>query len=403
MKVAVVMAALVACATAVKTAPLLAEHSPTRVPGEYVVIFDEQVSDDEVTTHLFTVRNLMSYHGNGTNVLMNEYHIGKFRGYGAKMDDKLRDIVRTMNHVQYVECSQYYHTMQDPCALQTGATWGIVRTTFVNLPTPEDYTMYSYTTGAGEGVQIYIIDTGIYTQHRDFSGRAVWGADFVDTPSPRTDLNGHGTHVAGTVMSDTWGLAKKGTAIAVRVLDQNGSGTTDGVIGGINWTAGQHSPGKKSVANMSLGGGKSNALNDAVDAAVVAGVNFAVAAGNEAQSACNVSPASATNCVTVGASDIGDRFAGFSNYGNCENIIAPGVDITSTWLNGGTNTISGTSMAAPHVAGVMAKYLSDLPSSTTPFQLTDIIVKEASEGKVSGLTGPVKGSTPNLLIFKECL
>jgi subtilisin family serine protease len=223
MKILLLVAALAVCACATSLAPLLAEDSTSRVPGEYVVIFDESVTDDDVFSHVRTVKNMMSYHGNKTNFVMHEYHIGSFRGYGAKMDDKLRDIVRSMKNVNYIECSQYYHTMQAPCTLETGATWGIVRTTMVNLPQSEDY---SYKIDAGNGVDVYIIDTGIYTQHPDFGGRAIWGADFVDSPSPETDLNGHGTHVAGTVMSNTWGLAKRATSIAVRVLDAGGFGST---------------------------------------------------------------------------------------------------------------------------------------------------------------------------------
>jgi subtilisin family serine protease len=242
--------ALAACACAAprRLAPLLAEDSPSRVPGEYVVIFEETVTDREVFTHVHSVQNLTSYYGNETNFVKDEYHIGSFRGYGAKMDDELRDIVRSMDHVQYVECGQYYHTMhcEAPCTSQASATWGIVRTAFRSRPTAEDY-IYNRNTD-GSGVMVYIIDTGIFTGHCDFGGRAFWGVDFIDiVNSPRTDLHGHGTHVAGTVMSNTWGVAKGATAIAVRVLDQNGRGSTLGVISGINWTA-QVGSGRKSVA-----------------------------------------------------------------------------------------------------------------------------------------------------------
>jgi subtilisin family serine protease len=303
--------ALAACAAAKPMAPLLAEDSASRVPGEYVVIFEETVTDRDVFTHVRSVRNLMSYHGNKTNFVKGEYHIGSFRGYGAMMDDKLRDIVRSMDHVQYVECSQYYHTMQAPCENQGGATWGIVRTTFTDKPTVEDYSYNRETDGSG--VVVYIIDTGIDISHPDFEGRAFWGADFIDNPSPGTDLNGHGTHVAGTVMSNPWGLARGATAIAVRVLDQNGFGSTTGIDishpafeGRAFWGAdfidnpspgtdlnghGTHvagtvisdpwglARGATAIAvrvldqngfgstTMSLGGGFSAALNDAVDAA----------------------------------------------------------------------------------------------------------------------------------------
>ena len=170
------------------------------------------------------------------------------------------------------------------------------------------------------------------------------------------------------------------------------------MIEGVDWVAKQHTSGKKSVANMSLGGGKSTALNSAVNSAVDAGVHFAIAAGNENQNGCNVSPGSAEKCVDVGATDSTDRRSSFSNWGDCLDVFAPGSSITSTWKGGGTNTISGTSMAAPHVAGVIAKYLSEMPASTTPAQMLELIKSTATKDKVvNANTG-----SPNLLLFKDC-
>eukprot|EP00731_Ephydatia_muelleri_P006084 Em0003g332a len=376
-------------------APLLSGSSRNAIPGEYIVILNEKLSSIDVTDHLTVARKLVTEYGNGSS-LTAVYAVGKFNGYAAKLNDKLRDMLRSMPEVAYVEYNQKVHTMQS-CTLQTGATWGIVRTTSRNLPTVSDY---SYGPTDGTGVNVYVIDTGIQTSHPDFGGRAIWGIDYVDNPSPKTDLNGHGTHCAGTVMSNTYGVAKKATAIAVRVLDENGSGTTAGVISGINWVAGQHSSGKKTVGSMSLGGGKSTSLNNAVDAAVTAGVNFAVAAGNEYQDACNVSPASASKCVTVMASDSTDKFATFSNYGTCAHIIAPGVKITSTWINSGINTISGTSMATPHVAGVMAKYLSSQSTVPTPASVKAWLISNATSGKITNVP---TSTTPNKLLFQQCL
>jgi subtilisin family serine protease len=260
---------------------------------------------------------------------------------------------------------------------------------------------YAYESTSGAGVDAYIVDTGIYTEHSDFEGRAEWGTDTVDTPSPKTDGNGHGTHVAGTVISKTYGLAKKAHAIAVKVLGASGSGTTAGVIAGVDWVANHHATkknGKNSVANMSLGGGYSAALNNAVDGAVEAGVAFAVAAGNENQDACNVSPASAKKPVTVGSSTNVDGRSYFSNWGKCVHVFAPGSDITSTWIGGktATNTISGTSMASPHVCGVLARYRAAHPSATAQ-QAQEFVIKSATADKIKD----VKGS-PNKLLYAAC-
>jgi subtilisin family serine protease len=296
------------------------EDSASRIPGEYVVVLKEDIEDERVSWHMSAVRDLLARHGNNNthNVLMHEYNLGGFRGYGAKMDDKLRDRVRSLEHVDYVESAQVYK-IQD-CKTQYGAPWGLVRTTFVRNPLDE---IYTYEDNAGAGVDVYIIDTGIEISHPLFSGRAIWGDDFIEYPSPRTDLNGHGTHVAGTVVADIYGVARGATAIAVRVLDKDGSGSTNAVIAGINYVGKQHSRGKKSIANVSLGGGYSSALNRAVNSATQKGVTFAVAAGNEDENACDTSPASAYYAFTVGASDERDRFASFSNYGYCVSIIAP--------------------------------------------------------------------------------
>ncbi|KAL5502263.1 hypothetical protein EMCRGX_G009008 [Ephydatia muelleri] len=377
-------------------APLLSGSSPTAVPGEYVVVLNSKLRQYAVSDHIARVRALIARDGNGS-ALTYVYAIGNFNGYAAKLSDGARERLRAMKEVAYVEYNQKYSTQQS-CSLQTDATWGIVRTTYRDLPTVFDY---SYGPGDGTGVNVYIIDTGIETTHPDFGGRAIWGVDYVNNPSPKTDLNGHGTHVAGTVMSNTYGLAKKATAIAVRVLDENGSGYMEDIISGIDWVAGQHTSGKKSVATMSLSGLKSDAMNSAVDAAVAAGVNFMVAAGNNKQNACNYSPASSSLSVAVMASDSTDKFATFSNYGPCAHIIAPGVAITSTWLDGGISTISGTSMATPHVAGVVAKYLSSQSTVPTPATVKAWLTSVATSDKITNI--PNTFPTTNKLVFRDCL
>jgi subtilisin family serine protease len=273
-------------------------------------------------------------------------------------------------------------------------SYGLDRIDQRSRPLDSAYT-YNVT---GAGVRAYIIDTGIRTTHGDFGGRAASGFDAIDG-GPADDCHGHGTHVAGTVGGSSYGVAKGVTLVAVRVLNCDGSGTTAQVVAGIDWvTANAVRP---AVANMSLGGGADTALDNAVRRSITSGVSYAIAAGNGLfglfpLDACTQSPARVTEALTVSATDNADRKASWANRGTCVDLFAPGISITSAWNTGdsATSTISGTSMAAPHVAGAAALYLAGNPAAT-PAQVHAAVVANATTGAVAS---PGSGS-PNRLLY----
>ncbi|MGY1619812.1 S8 family peptidase [Geodermatophilus sp. SYSU D00691] len=302
-------------------------------------------------------------------------------GFAVTLPPGLADRLRQLPGVTAVEADLPVQV----AASQSGATWGLDRIDQRHLPLNSTYT----TEASGSGVTAYVIDTGILLGHTEFGGRALSGHDFVDGDADATDCNGHGTHVAGTIGGATYGVADGVTLVGVRVLDCAGNGSISGVIAGVDWVTAQHETGLPAVANMSLGGGVSSALDSAVAGSIADGVTYAVAAGNGnamgvPQDACKSSPARVAGALTVGASDRTDRPASFSNYGNCVDLFAPGVGITSAWSTGpsATSTINGTSMATPHVAGVAALHLQRNPTAS-PAAVATAIKGLTTKNKVS--------------------
>ncbi|KAH7403226.1 peptidase S8/S53 domain-containing protein [Cadophora sp. MPI-SDFR-AT-0126] len=375
---------------AVFAAPAPANHKIRNVDARdvvkdsYIVVYQKDVTAAALASHIEEVNSLIAKREVGG--IGATYDIGTFKGYQITTDAATLGAIAASPDVAYIEKDQKVYA--SALTSQTGATWGLGRISHRN----QDSTTYIYDSTAGSGTTVFVVDTGILISHSQFGGRATWGANFVD--SSNTDGNGHGTHCAGTIAGSTYGVAKAARLVAVKVLDASGGGTTSGVISGIQWV-GTNAP-ANSVLSMSLGGGLSSSLNTAVRNTIARGVTVVVAAGNENQNAANVSPASEPLAITVGAIDINDNRASFSNYGSVVDIFAPGVNVLSSWIgsNSATNTISGTSMACPHVAG-LAAYLIALEGLSTPAAVQSRIKALGTTGKV---ISPGSGS-PNLIAY----
>lgn len=311
------------------------------------------------------------------------------KGYSAKMSTVAAQDLAKDPSVDFIEEDKVVSisTAQNP------ATWGLDRIDQRAL-FPLNKT-FNYT-ATGSGVKAYIIDTGVRSDHVEFGGRVVSGFDSIDGILPADDCNGHGTHVAGTIGGKTYGVAKNVSLIAVRVLDCSGSGTWSKIIAGIDFVTIDHKAGQPAVANMSISGAKSSAVNLAVANSIADGVTYTIAAGNNAGDACLNSPASVPNAITVGATHATDARASFSNYGKCLDWYAPGVSITSAYHTSTTTTaqMSGTSMASPHTAGVAALYLQNYPKST-PQQVRDSLYNLTTKGIVTD----AKVTANNHLLF----
>jgi subtilisin family serine protease len=359
-------------------APVLGRGAADAIPDRYIVVFEKGSTARTVTTAARAART--------ANGRVHLTFTTALRGFAATLTPAAVSQLAREPRVAYIEADRTASLDADQ---SSPPSWGLDRIDQRNLPLDANY--HYDTTGAG--VRAYIIDTGIRFSHNDFGGRAVSGFDAIDGGSA-DDCHGHGTHVAGTVGGSTYGVAKGVTLVGVRVLNCSGNGTNSQVIAGIDWVTADHDPGERAVANMSLGGSPSTAIDNAVRNSIADGVAYSLAAGNEGTNACNRSPARVAEGITVGATTSSDARATYSNYGTCLDLFAPGSGITSAWhtSNSASNTISGTSMATPHVTGVAALYLQGTVAS--PQQVRDVIVSSATMGVVGN---PGSGS-PNRLL-----
>ncbi|AOS62299.1 S8 family peptidase [Actinoalloteichus hymeniacidonis] len=361
-----------------------ARDSTAAIPNSYLVVLPQTVSAQLVHT---TAEAMIEAYG-GT---LRTTYDSALRGFSVEMDEAAAAQLALDPGVSFVEQNQEV-SLTDPTAndTQLDATWGLDRIDQRELPLDGTYT---YETTA-PSVAAYVIDTGIQPTHQEFGGRATAAFDAIGDGQDGVDCNGHGTHVAGTIGGTEFGVAKEVALVGVRVLDCGGSGTTEGVVAGIDWvTENATAP---AVANMSLGGLASDALDAAVVNSIASGIPYSIAAGNSNVDACTVSPARVPEALTVAASDSEDIRASFSNFGECVDVFAPGVGITSAWIGSDTavNTISGTSMAAPHVAGGVALYLEVNPEAT-PEEIDEVLVAHATPDLIED---PGVG-TPNLLLY----
>ena len=362
------------------TAPGQLKAGKETIAGQYIVVLNDHGARD-VPGH---AKRLAKAHGGAV-----KHVYGKaIKGFALDLPDAAAAALAADPSVAYVEQNQVVRAS----GVQYGAPWGLDRLDQRTVPLNGQYTWGLN----GATMTVYIIDTGLLFGHTDFGGRATSGYDAIDNDMLADDCNGHGTHVAGTVGGTTHGAAKQARLVGVRVLGCDGSGTTAGVIAGVDWVTTHHLAGQYALANMSLGGGASQALDAAVRRSIADGVVYVVAAGNDDVDACSGSPARVAEAITVGATNAADQRASFSNWGACLDLFAPGEGIKSAWYTGttATATLSGTSMAAPHVTGFAAVYMH-YTGAATAAAVSSGLVKVATLGQVTGTVG----ASPNRLLF----
>ncbi|OBT61014.1 hypothetical protein VE03_09606 [Pseudogymnoascus sp. 23342-1-I1] len=359
----------------------------------YIVVYND-IDDSTFEAEMFSVNSFLNKRDLSFKGLGHQYKMSNFKGYQIEADMDTVNRLSQSPHVAYVDKDAKVSAYD--LSVRIGAPWGLDRISHRNGTSPglEEYT---YDSSAGKGTTIYIIDSGIHTNHVEFEGRAKWGTNFV-AGSVDDDEDGHGTHVAATAAGKTFGVASNANLVAVKVLDANGDGRTSDVLAGMQWAADaaeyKNQTGK-SVINMSLGAGYSDAFNKATAAIIARGIVVVAAAGNEDANASGVSPASTPDVITVGATYRNDTRAEWSNWGAALDVFAPGVDILSAWIGNttATKTISGTSMACPHVAGLAAYFIGlETNGTSTPAKISAKIKKVATKGVV----GDLKNSVNNL-------
>ncbi|MFI7605342.1 S8 family peptidase [Micromonospora sp. NPDC049366] len=379
------VAAATTPATAAPTGEIRGAGAPNAISGSYLVVLrGDTVGAAGTPAARAAVPQRATALAKRYGGSVADVYSAALTGFSARMTPAQAGRLAADPAVAYVEQDQVITAS----ATQSNPPWGLDRIDQRALPLSASFT-YPNT---ASNVRAYIIDTGIRTTHTQFGGRATWGTNTVD--SNNTDCNGHGTHVAGTVGGSTYGVAKAVRLVAVKVLNCSGSGSTTSVVNGVNWVTANAV--KPAVANMSLGGGASTAIDNAVANSISSGVTYAVAAGNSSANACNYSPARTASAITVGSTTSTDARSSFSNYGSCVDLFAPGSSILSAYRTSdtATSTLSGTSMASPHVAGAAALVLSANPSFT-PAQVASSLTSNATTGRV---TNPGSGS-PNRLLF----
>jgi len=377
---------------------------PEYIPGEYIITYNLNTTSEEAQNHV------LAYSSKDVEFL-HIWNTGFHKGWAAKLSDEIIAELQNDPIIMAIEVNSIVRTFdtEQSCdgSTTSALSWGLSRISYSgDIYTGGLPSGFVYPYSGGSGTTVYVADTGILTTHVDFSsGRATFGVNYAG--GANTDGNGHGTHCAGTVGGNTYGVAKATSLVAVKVLSDSGSGSTAGIVSGINWVTNNANP-YKSVISMSLGGQGAvpASLRTAIDNAVASNIAVVVAAGNSNANACGFYPAAIASCITVGATALGgsgssrwDSRSTFSNYGTCVHIFAPGTNIRSAWIgsNTATSTISGTSMACPHISGLSATVLA-ASSNMTPSQLRSRLVSTAQQGLIDN---PGTGS-PNRLAYNGC-